>query len=501
MIEEMRTIEHNQTWELVDLPEDESPIGLKWVFRLKYHEDESIQKYKARLVAKGYAQHQGIDFDETFSPVARFETVRTVLCLAASLKLPIYQFDVKSAFLNGELEEEVYVSQPEGFVIQGSETKVYRLKKALYGLKQAPRAWYKRIDSYFLKNGFERSENEPTLYVKRHDSGDFCIVCIYVDDMIYLGSSESLVDEFKLCMEKEFEMTDLGKLQFFLGLEVKQGEDGIFVSQRKYARDLLFKFGMYNCKAAATPMNTNEKLQLADGTGAAEPSLYRSLIGGLNYLTHTRPDIMFSVSVLSRFMHNPTKQHLGAAKRVLRYIAGTTDLGIWYSSNSNFKLFGYCDSDWAGCVDDRKSTSGHVFCMGSGAISWSSKKQEVVALSSSEAEYIAATSATCQAVWLKRLLVDLCPQNLKQEATMIFCDNKATIAMTKNPAHHSRTKHIDIRYHFIRSIVAKGEVTLKFCGTNEQVADILTKALPQVKHDYFRLKLGICDFETRGSVE
>ena len=188
------------------------------MFRLKYHADESIQKYKARLVAKGYAQHQGIDFDETFSPVARFETVRTVLCLAASLKLPIYQFDVKSAFLNGELEEEVYATQPEGFVIQGSETKVYRLEKALYGLKQAPRAWYKRIDSYFLQNGFERSENEPTLYVKRHANGDFCIVCIYVDDMIYFGSSKILVAEFKLCMEKEFEMTDLGMLQYFLGL-------------------------------------------------------------------------------------------------------------------------------------------------------------------------------------------------------------------------------------------------------------------------------------------
>lgn len=256
---------------------------------------------------------------------------------------------------------------------------------------------------------------------------------------------------------------------------------------------------MHNCKVVATPMNTNEKLQLEDGTEAVDPSSYRSLIGGLNYWTHTHPDIMFSLSVVSRFMPNPTKQHLGAANRVLRYIAGTVNFGIWCSKKSDFNLVGYSDSDWAGCTDDRRSTSGHVFSLGSGAISWSSKKQEVLALSSSEAEYIAAASAACQTVWLRRLLTDL--DNAEQEATTVFCDNKATITMTKNPAFHSRTKHIDIRYHFIRSLVAKGEIALKFCGTKEQAADILTKSLLQAKHNYLRLKLEVCNFEARGSVE
>ena len=229
----------------------------------------------------------------------------------------VYQFDVKSAFLNGELVEEVYVSQPEGFIVPDKEEHVYRLKKALYGLKQAPRAWYSKIDSYFVENGFERSKSEPNLYLKRQGKNDLLIICLYVDDMIYMGSSSSLINEFKACMKKKFEMSDLGLLHFFLGLEVKQVEDGVFVSQRKYAVDLLKKFNMLNCKVVATPMNSNEKLQAEDGTERADARRFRSLVGGLIYLTHTRPDIAFAVGVISRFMHCPSKQHLGAAKRLL----------------------------------------------------------------------------------------------------------------------------------------------------------------------------------------
>lgn len=243
---------------------------------------------------------------------------------------------------------------------------------------------------------------------------------------------------------------------------------------------------MLGCKIAYTPMNVNEKLITDDGTGLTDARCFRSIVGGLNYLSHTRPDIAFPISVVSRFMHNPTKHHFGAVKRILRYVARTTDFGIWYSKKSDFRLFGFTDSDWAGCLDDRKSTSGYAFSLGSGVISWSSKKQEIVALSSSEAEYIAATASSCQAVWLKRLLADVFQE--QAVGTKIFCDNKATIAMTKNPAFHSRTKHIDIRYHFIRDLVASGSIMLKHCGTNEQVADILTKALPVGKHEFFRLQ-------------
>lgn len=499
MEEELSAIQKNQTWDLVDLPEGKNVIGLKWVFKTKYHADGSIQKHKARLVVKGYSQQQDVDFYETFSPVARFETVRTFLALAAQLNWPVYQFDVKSAFLNGDLEEEVYVSQPEGFVANGNEDKVYRLKKALYGLKQAPRAWYFKIDSYFQESGFKRSENEPTLYLKKTGKDEFLVVCLYVDDMIYMGSNELIIAEFKTCMMKKFEMTDLGLLHYFLGLEVKQGFDGIFISQRKYAMDLLKKFNMLNCKVEATPMNINEKLSRDDNAEFVNATYFRSLVGGLNYLCHTRPDIAFSVGVVSRFMHNPSTLHLGAAKRILRYVAGTAELGIWYSKVSNFKLTGYTDSDHAGCMDDRRSTSGFLFNLGSGAISWSSKKQEVVALSSSEAEYISATTSASQAIWLRRLLADF---NQKQAgATEIFCDSMSAIAMTKNQAYHSRTKHIDIRYHFIRSLVTNKDIVLKFCNTKEQVADILTKALPLEKQENFRKQMGVCNFESRGSVK
>ncbi|CAL5390436.1 unnamed protein product [Camellia sinensis] len=499
MVEELAAIEKNRTWEMMDLPEGKNATGLKWVFKTKFGADGSIQKHKARLVAKGYAQQHGIDFEETFSPVARFETVRIIFALAAQLQWPVYQLDVKSAFLNGDLQEEVYVTQPEGFMIEGKETKVYKLRKTLYGLKQAPRAWYSKIDGYFQQNGFLRSENEPTLYVKKEGKNDFIIICLYVDDIIYTSSSSSFVAEFKSRMMHEFEMSDMGLLHYFLGLEVQQAEDGIFISQRKYAKDLLNKFGMLNCKPATTPMNINEKLQCEDGAEMADASRFRSLVGGLIYLTHTRPDIAFSVGMISRFMQHPSKLHFGAAKRVLRYIAGTMDYGIWYAKVFNFKLCGFTDSNWASSLDDRRSISANVFTLGSGVITWSSKKQATVALSSSEAEYVAATSAACQAIWLRRILAEL--QQRQEGATEIFCDNKTTIFMTKSPAFHSRTKHIDMRLHFIRDLVAKEEVTLKYCTTHEQLADILTKSLSKEKFFYFRAFLGVCNFESRGSVE
>ncbi|KAA0059765.1 integrase [Cucumis melo var. makuwa] len=361
MKEEMAAIEKNGTWKMVDLPEGKNAIGLKWVYKSKFIVNGSLEKHKARLVAKGYAQQHGIDFEETFSPVARFETVRIVLALAAQQQWPVYQFDVKSAFLNGELEEEFCVEQPEGFVKKDSEEKVYKLTKALYGLKQAPRA------------------------------------C----------SSKSLVAEFKSHMKNKFEMTDLGLLHFFLGLEVCQTDGGIFISQKKYVKDLLKKFGMINCKPAITPMNVNEKLQQNDGAEMANAQLFRSLVGGFIYLTHTRPNISYSIGVIFMFMQRPSKDHFGAAKRVMRYIAGTIQYGIWYSKVSDFKLCGFTDNDWASSLDDRRSVSANVFTLGSGVIAWSSKKQATVALSSSEAEYVAATSATCQAIWLRRMLTKL----------------------------------------------------------------------------------------------
>ncbi|KAJ4751816.1 polyprotein [Rhynchospora pubera] len=499
MKNELVAIEQNKTWQLVEPPADRNIIGVKWVYKTKIGADGSIQKHKARLVAKGYAQKFGIDYEETFSPVARFETIRLLLALAAQLKQHVYQFDVKSAFLNGDLMEEVYVEQPEGFMVEGKENWVYKLNKALYGLKQAPRAWYSRIDSHFLKHGFERSQNEPNLYVKRKGNEGLLVVCLYVDDMMYMGTSEEMILQFKQCMLQQFEMTDLGKMHYFLGLEVEQEEGSIFISQRKYAADLLEKFGLKGCNSASIPMDPNEKLISNDGTGGADPTRFRSLIGELMYLTQTRPDIAYSVGAVSRFMQKPTKQHMGAAKRILRYIAGTLTHGLWYTATKIPILVGFSDSDWAGCVEDRRSTSGHAFFFGNSAISWSSKKQTTVALSSSEAEYNAVTTAACQGVWLRRLLAEMSQEQKK--ATDVFCDNQSTIAIAKNPVHHNRTKHIDIRMHFIRELIEKGEIKLEYIGTEYQVADILTKALALKKFEYCRSMIGVGVFESRGHVE
>ncbi|KAJ0491696.1 putative RNA-directed DNA polymerase [Helianthus annuus] len=491
MREELQALERHGTWSLTELPEGKNVIGLKWVYKTKVGPGGRVLKYKARIVAKGYSQEYGIDFEETFSPVARFETIRLVLSVAAQEGWELHQFDVKSAFLNGPLFEEVFVSQPPGFEVQGEEQKVYKLHKALYGLKQAPRAWYSRIDTYFQNHGYERSKNEPTVYVKKGSGNDRIIICLYVDDILYTSSSKALLDEFKAKMVSEFEMTNVGELKYFLGLEVVKKAGGFFVTQRKYARDVLQRFGMSKCKSIPTPMNAYDKFLLEDGSTLVDEKQFRSLVGGLIYLTHTRPDIVFSVSVISRFMHKPTSIHLGAAKRILRYVAGTLEYGMWYGKKQEIKLEGFTDSDWGSSFEDWKSVSANMFSIGSGAISWCSKKQPVVALSTCEAEYIAANTAACQAVWLRKLLKELGYD--QDNPTTIWCDNKSATFLTKNQAYHSRSKHIDIRFHYIRDLVEERKVELKFCATEEQVADVFTKPLGKEQFCYLRSRLGVME--------
>ncbi|KAI5334598.1 hypothetical protein L3X38_024731 [Prunus dulcis] len=466
MEDEITMIEKNNTWELVARPFDKPIIGVKWIYKTKLNLDGSVQKNKARLVAKGYSQKPGIDFNETFAPVARLDTVRALVALAAHKNWKLFQLDVKSAFLNGVLSEEVYVDQPCGFVIQGSEDKVYRLKKALYGLKQAPRAWYEEINSYFTRVGFNRSLSEATLYTKRSSSG-ILIVSLYVDDIIYTGSSKEMMLEFKNEMMRQYEMTDLGLLHHFLGLGVLQTDTCIFLHQKKYAKTLLDKFGLKDCKSVATPLAVNEKLSKVDGSDLADETLYRQMVGSLLYLTATRPDIMFASSLLARFMHNPSKKHMGTAKRVLRYIQGTISYGIAYEKGKGAVLIGYCDNDWSGSEDDMRSTSGYAFNLGSGVFSWASIKQSSVALSTAEAEYMSAAEATTQAVWLRFVLSDFGEEQV--EPTQLLCDNTSAIAISKNPIHHHKTRHINRRFHFIRDALQNGEIDLLYCKTEEQV--------------------------------
>jgi hypothetical protein len=494
MQEEICMIEKNCTWELVDRPPSKNVIGVKWIFRTKLNADSTINKYKARLVVKGYAQIYGVDYSETFAPVARMDTIRFLLAVAAHRNWKVFQLDVKSAFLNDILQEEIYVEQPAGFVNQGKEDKVYLLKKALYGLKQAPRAWYGRIDDYLTGSGFQKSLSEATLYVKRFND-DVLIISLYVDDLLVTGSNTVQVAEFKLNMMQVFEMTDLGLMKFFLGMEIMQNIEEIFICQKKYSREILKKFQMDNCKPTATPMNQKDKFSKEDGTARVDEEKFRSLIGCLLYLTATRPDILHATSLLSRFMHCPTEIHMRAAKRILRYIKGTCSFGVKFVKCQDFKLHGFSDSDWGGSIDDMRSTSGFCFNLGSAIFSWSSKKQDIVAQSTAEAEFIAATAAVNQALWLQKLLRDL--QMEEEEATEISVDNQAAIAISHNPVFHGKTKHFNIKLYFLREVQKNGEVKLIYCKSENQLADLFTKPLPVNRFEFLRQRIGVCSFSSK----
>ena len=406
--------------------------------------------------------------------------------------------DVKSAFLNGFLEEEVYIEQPTGYEVKGHENKVLKLNKALYGLKQAPRAWNTRIDKYFQENNFMKCPHEHALYTKM-EKGDILLVCLYVDDLIFTGTNPRMFEEFKKAMAREFEMTDMGLMSYYLGIEVKQNKNGIFISQEGYAKEVLKRFNMANCKPISTPVECGVKLSRLDGGEKVDPTYFKSLVGSLRYLTCTRPDILFGVGLVSRFMEEPTTTHLKTAKRILCYIKGTLDFGLSYSSSNNFRLVGYSDSDWAGDLDDRKSTTGFLFYIGDTTFTWISKKQLIVTLSTCEAEYVAVASCVCHAMWLKSLLKEL--KFAQKEATKIFVDNQSAIVLAKNLVFHDRSKHIDTRYHFIRECMANKEVRMTFTRSQDQIADILTKPL---KHDVFlklRAFLGITKSSLRGMLK
>jgi hypothetical protein len=380
MNQEIDSIEKNKTWNLVDLPRHKKSIGVKWVYKTKLNEKGHIEKHKARLVAKRFSQQPGIDYGETFSPEARLDTIRTLLAITTQHKWQLHEMDVKSSFLNGVLEEEVYVDQPLGFEVKEKPAKMYQLKKALYGLKQAPRAWYSRIGTYLIKSGFSRSQNEPTLYTKTDQQGEIMIVCLYVDDMIYTRNLE--LTSFKHAMQSEFEMKYLGIMKYFWGIEVDQSTKGIFVCQQKYATDIIKIFRMEDFNPTETHIPLGTKLRKQDGGPVVNFTLYKSLVGSLLYLTATRPDIMYATSIVSKFMESPKDSHWKMAKRILRYVAGTLNFGLWYTQSDNNHLSSYTDSDFAGNLDDQKSISGHAFHLGTNLISWASKKQPIVSISS-----------------------------------------------------------------------------------------------------------------------
>ena len=500
MNEELSALEENGTWSITKLPHDKQAIACKWLYKIKYNCDGSINRYKSRLVIMGNRQKYGIDYEQTFAPVAKMATVRSLLAVASMKRWNLHQMDVKNAFLHGELQENVYMKMPPGYQGQGhrveldqtsehsSKNMVCKLHKSLYGLKQAPRQWFSKLSTTLKDHGFVQSRSDYSMFVK--GSGEnLLIILVYVDDLILASPSNSEIAATKRFLSSQFHMKDMGKLRYFLGIEVDHCPNGLFLSQRKYINDLLTEYGMLNCRPLRLPMDSHHKLSINKGDPLTHAEPYQKLVGKLIYLTLTRPDIAFTVHVLSKFMHQPTTIHMQSAKRVLRYLAGSPSQGILLANKSTAKLQAYCDSDWGGCASTRRSTSGYCILLGDSPISWKSKRQSVVARSSAEAEYRSMALVICEVMWLKQLLKDLGLKCLGQ--TPVHCDNQAALAIAANPVHHEKTKHVDIDCHFIRDKTTEGVITPTYIPSKQQLADVFTKLLPTQQHQLLLSKLGV----------
>ncbi|GKA60203.1 putative ribonuclease H-like domain-containing protein [Tanacetum coccineum] len=472
---------------LVDLPKGKRAIGTKWVYRNKKDERGIIVRNKARLVAQGYTQEKGIDYDEVFAPVARIEAIRLFLAYASIIGFIVYQMDVKSAFLYGTIEEEVYVCQPLGFEDLQFPDKVYKVEKALYGLHKAPRAWNETLSTYLIENGFRRGTIDKTLFINK-DKCDILLVQVYVNDIIFGSTKKSLCDEFEQMMHKKFQKSSMGELTFFLGLKVQQKKDGIFISQDKYVVDILKKFDFITVKTASTPTETNKALIKDEEAENVDVHLYRSMIGSLMYLTASRPDIMFAVCTCARFQVTPKTSHLHAVKRIFRYLKGQPKLGLWYPRDSPFDLEAFSDSDYARASLDRKSTTGGCQFLGKRLISWQCKKQTIVANSTTEAEYVAAANCCGQVLWIQNQMLDY---GFNFMNTKIYIDNESTICIVKNPVFHSKTKHIEIRHHFIRDSYEKKLIQVIKIHTDHNVADLLTKAFDVSRFNFLIASIGL----------
>uniref|UniRef100_A0A2N9J0Y8 Integrase catalytic domain-containing protein n=1 Tax=Fagus sylvatica TaxID=28930 RepID=A0A2N9J0Y8_FAGSY len=466
-------LQKQNTWSLVPLPSSKNVVGCKWVYKLKTHSDGTIARYKARLVAKGFHQQHGIDFNETFSPVIKPPTVRLVLSLAVSLNWPLRQLDVKNAFLHGTLNEEVYMTQPQGYIDPIHPHYVCKLQKSIYGLKQAPRAWFESFTTQLFHLGFIASNADSSLFIYTENK-IIAYLLLYVDDIVLTSNTPTFLDTLIHKLSSVFDLKDLGSLHYFLGLQITRTPSRLYINQAKYAQDLLKKHNMLDCKPASSPSCPNTRLSLHDGDPLPDPHAYRSMVGALHYLTFTRPDISFVMHQVCQYMSTPTTIHLAAAKRILRYIRGSFNHGIEFTPGP-LSLSGYTDIDWAGDPDDRRSTSGFLVYLGHNAITWSAKKQATVSRSSIESEYRALAIASAELCWVRSLLKDL--GIYLSDPPILWCDNVSALAIASNPVFHARTKHIEVDFHFVRERVLRKDLVVKFVSTVDQLADIFTKSL------------------------
>ncbi|PKU67898.1 Retrovirus-related Pol polyprotein from transposon TNT 1-94 [Dendrobium catenatum] len=489
MSSEFDALQTQGTWTLVPPSPEYNVLDCKWLYRTKFNPYGSVARYKARLVAQGFNQEFGLYYFDTFSPVAKFPTIRILFDIAVNNSWPILQLDVSNAFLNGILQETVYMKQPQGFIDAQLPTYVCCLKKALYGLKQAPRKWFDTFTKFLSEFGFKKSLADPSLFIYTKDTSRLYLL-IYVDDILLTGNDSSITSILVHHMQRKFKLSNLAPVSNFLGIQVQKHLSGLHLSQTAYAMSLLERSGMQNCKPVQSLLPTKLPSVTATSPLYSNPEQYRRLVGALQYLTITRPDISFAVNLLCQQMHQPYDIHFQLLKRVLRYIRGTLSLGLPITSSS-LKLHAYSDSDWATDPATRRSISGHCAFLGSTLISWCVKKQTTVARSSTEAEYRSLALATAEVLWLRQLLRDF--SITTTQPTELYCDNSSALALAQNPVFHSRTKHIDIDFHFIRDCIAQGKLTVHHLASEDKPVDLFTKALSIGRFQALRSKLTLCE--------
>ena len=484
---EIDSLMKNNVWNLEELPLNKKAIGCKFIFKKKIDGDGKISSFKCRLVAQGFSQKKGVDYEETFCPVVRFETIRALIAFSASNNAILHHMDVCCAFLNGNLSEEIYMRQPEGFVVKGKEHMYCKLNKSIYGLKQAPKCWNESIHNYLLSLKFRVSVCDSCLYINNDDGTKFYIA-VYVDDLFLCCQNLDKMNRVKKLLSDRYEMKDLNELKYFLGVEVKYTYDSIWLGQSIYSEIILEKFGMSNCKAVKTPFDCNNS-SLSCDSNPFDKKLFKQAIGSLLFLSvRTRPDLCFSVNRAAQSCENPTEYDWMCVKRIFRYIKGSINIGIKFYKNSNLICKGYSDADWAGECKSRKSTSGYIFSFCGGPISWQSRKQSSVSLSTAEAEFISLAGAVQEALWLNNLMIYF---NDEHPPIEINVDNQSAISIAKNDQFHKRTKHIDIKFKFVKDSVDKNLIVLKFCGTETMIADFLTKGLTYERLNMLRRLIGV----------
>lgn len=493
--DEMESLKKNKTWSLVPKPAGQKLIGCKWIFKKKEGLPGDKIRYKARLVAKGFNQREGIDFNDIFSPVVKQTSIRIMMAKVSKYDLEMDQMDVKTAFLHGVLEEKIYMAEPEGFESKG-ENKVCLLHKSLYGLKQAPRQWNLKFNEYMTHIGYTRSSYDPCVYF----NGKLYLL-LYVDDILIIGKFRKEIDLLKAQLSSVFEMKDLGSAKRILGIDIIRSRPNyLALCQKAYLEKVLVKFKMSEVKPVNTPLAPHFKLsqeqspKTNDELEQMDKVPYASCIGSLMYsMVCTRPDLAYALSVVSRFISNPGDEHWKALKWIMRYVKGSLDIGLVYSADAHYEteIAGFVDSDYAGSLDTRRSLTGYAFTALGGCISWKSNLQKVVALSTTEAEYMAATEAIKEALWLKGFAAEL---GFNSEDITVHCDNQSALHLMKNPMYHERSKHIDIKLHFIRDVVSANEVCVKKVGTENNPSDMLTKYVPLSKfsHCLSLLNILIC---------